>query len=58
MAAASMGRLDLVRLLIVDHGADVNIILTVTRERESSVAGDRNFGKLDRSRFRSFEVSC
>ena len=34
MAAASMGRLDLVRLLIVDHGADVNIILTVTRERE------------------------
>jgi len=34
MAAACMGRLDVVRLLVDDHGADVNIILTVTRERE------------------------
>ena len=25
MAAASMGRLDIMRLLVVDHGADVNV---------------------------------
>ena len=33
MAAASMGRLDVVRLLVDDHGADVNSILSRERER-------------------------